>query len=592
MSAVQVKPSFRRTIDRGEEVVRLEGEELEIIKRIQTNDFADVKYDPYEPYVDFFTGKVMPVPLSSAPEPKRRFLPSKWEAIKVAKIVRAIKKGWIKLRDELTPEEDMERRGRVYDIWSGEVDASILAIKARHISAPKMALPHHRESYNPPEEYLLTPGELEEWMATPEEDRPHNFVPQNYRSLRLVPGYERFIHERYGRCLDLFLCPRAITNKITMHPDDLLPSLPDPRDLRPFPTQKSIEYIGHEHGISSISVDPSGQWLLSADLAGRVRLWEVQTGHCRHTWDFSIGLYSETGQDTRIRTVAWNPNKALFMFAMAIGKFLLLVVPPEMPQTESTFATVQQMQSQLNNVAEDVTSNKTILKWKIIDENSDGVVFSIEHWAPIHDLHWHRRGDYFSAICPEAETGAHQLTIHQLARRISQNPLKKMPGILRSVRFHPTLPHLVLATQKSVRIYDLLKHEQVKKLLSGVQSISSLAIHPAGDNVIVGSHDQRLVWFDLDFSSRAYHSLSNHQAAIRSVAFHPAFPLLASAGDDGALQIIHGQVFSDLSSNPMIVPVKTIREFDAGSAVTQVTFHPTQPWVFASTSKGQLTLFV
>ena len=29
-----------------------------------------------------------------------------------------------------------------------------------------------------------------------------------YSSLREVPGYSRFIQERFERCLDLYLCPR------------------------------------------------------------------------------------------------------------------------------------------------------------------------------------------------------------------------------------------------------------------------------------------------------------------------------------------------------------------------------------------------
>lgn len=37
-----------------------------------------------------------------------------------------------------------------------------------------------------------------------------------------------------------------------------------------------------------------------------------------------------------------------------------------------------------------------------------------------------------------------------------------------------------LQTQKYVRIYDLVKQELVKKLLTGVKWISSIDIHPQG----------------------------------------------------------------------------------------------------------------
>jgi hypothetical protein len=38
-----------------------------------------VQVNPYEPYIDYYSGDVDPTPLLNAPEPKRRFIPSKWE---------------------------------------------------------------------------------------------------------------------------------------------------------------------------------------------------------------------------------------------------------------------------------------------------------------------------------------------------------------------------------------------------------------------------------------------------------------------------------------------------------------------------------
>jgi len=50
----------------------------------------------YEDYIDFYSYERMIHPISSAPEPKRRFVPSKWEHKRVMKMVRAIRKGWLK----------------------------------------------------------------------------------------------------------------------------------------------------------------------------------------------------------------------------------------------------------------------------------------------------------------------------------------------------------------------------------------------------------------------------------------------------------------------------------------------------------------
>ena len=40
------------------------------------------------------------------------------------------------------------------------------------------------------------------------EDRPDNFIPRGYDSMRKVPAYNNFVKERFERCLDLHLAPK------------------------------------------------------------------------------------------------------------------------------------------------------------------------------------------------------------------------------------------------------------------------------------------------------------------------------------------------------------------------------------------------
>lgn len=135
-----------------------------------------------------------------------------------------------------------------------------------------------------------------------------------------------------------------------------------------------------------------------------------------------------------------------------------------------------------------------------------------------------------------------QVLIHQVSRRRSQNPFRKNKGLVQSVAFHPIRPYFFLATQRSVRIYNLVKQEMTKKLQANSKWISSMAVHPggnqthhntrlsadymynqvkslragasfsplslsAGDHVICGSYDCRLSWFDLDLSTKPYKML-------------------------------------------------------------------------------------
>ena len=41
---------------------------------------------------------------------------------------------------------------------------------------------------------------------------------------------------------------------------------------------------------------------------------------------------------------------------------------------------------------------------------------------------------------------------------------------------------------------------------------------------------------------------------MRAAAFHRSYPLFASASDDATVHVFHGMVYSDLMTNPLIVP--------------------------------------
>ena len=76
-----------------------------------------------------------------------------------------------------------------------------------------------------------------------------------------------------------------------------------------------------------------------------------------------------------------------------------------------------------------------------------------------------------------------------------------------------------------------MKQTLVKTLLSGSKWISSIDIHPQGDNVLIGTFDKRVAGFDMDLSSKPYKNLRYHSKAVRQVAFHKRYPLFASSGD-------------------------------------------------------------
>uniref|UniRef100_A0A672KHD9 Ribosome biogenesis protein bop1-like n=1 Tax=Sinocyclocheilus grahami TaxID=75366 RepID=A0A672KHD9_SINGR len=404
--------------------IRLSDEQVDLVHRLQQGKFGDVNFNEYEPAIDFFSNEVMIHPVTNRPQDKRSFIPSLIEKEKVGKLVHAIKMGWIK------PHRPKETTPQYYDLWAKEDPNSILGRHKMHIPAPKMKLPGHEESYNPPPEYLMSEEERLAWEQQDPEYRKLSFLPQKFACLRAVPAYSRFIHERFERCLDLYLCPRQRKMRVNVNPEDLIPKLPKPKDLQPFPTTQSLVYRGHSSLVRSISISPSGQWLVSGSDDCTVRFWEVSTARCLKTVEVGGA----------VKGVAWNPNPSICLVA--------------------------------------------VMTCDISDHSLD-------------------------------------VRCHSFAL------------------FYP---------------------------------------FSTGDNVICGSYDCRLAWFDLDLSTKPYKVLRHHKKALRSVAYHRHYPLFASGSDDGNVIVCHG----------MVLKGHTITH-DLG--VLDVTFHPTQPWVFSSGADGTVRLF-
>jgi ribosome biogenesis protein ERB1 len=135
--------------------VKLSKADLELIQRVRTGQFADAEIDPFDFQIEFDNEKKFIHPFNND-EPKRRFQPSRWERLKVSKIIQALKKGWMKTLDEKAKEREEQLKDKIWDIWE---DDSVVTWRPRKmpkaIAAPKRDLPMHLESYNPPDEYLL-----------------------------------------------------------------------------------------------------------------------------------------------------------------------------------------------------------------------------------------------------------------------------------------------------------------------------------------------------------------------------------------------------------------------------------------------------
>ncbi|XP_056162736.1 ribosome biogenesis protein BOP1 homolog isoform X1 [Syzygium oleosum] len=553
-----------------DEVVELTKDETRLIRRLLKGKAPHAGFDPYPDYVDFFKWDDAKHPLSNAPEPKRRFIPSKWEAKRVAKYVRAIREGLIKLDK---PKEEP----RFYNLWGDDLNSKDKAGHLAYIPAPKPKLPGHDESYNPSLEYIPTQEEINSYQLMYEEDRP-KFIPRRYTSLKSVPAYENAVNDSFERCMDLYMSYRAWKKRLNIDPESLKPKLPSRKDLKPYPVTCYLEYRGHEGAVVSISTEASGQWIASGSADGTVRIWEVETGRCRGVW--TIG--------EPVQCVSWNPLSELPILAIAAGQDVLLL-NTGLGNEEDQKNIQELLQVEISGTAGD-SDEQPLVSW-LQDDRHKHEAIRLRHFKTVTSVEWHRKGDYLSTVTPAGESRA--ILIHQLSKKITQKIPFKLHGLPVSSVFHPSRSIFFVSTKKNVRVYDLLKQKLIKKLETGLREVSSIAIHPQGDNLIVGSREGKLCWFDMDLSSQPYKTLQCHSKDITNVAFHRSYPLFASCSDDCTAYVFHGMVYSDFNQNPLIVPLEILRGHVSsnGRGVMDCKFHPRQPWLFTSGADSVVRLY-
>ena len=325
----------------------LSDRDLAIIKRIRKGQSAGMMYDPGLPETEVYDITV------SGHRPKTSFIISKSQYKTILSNVNAIRKGKMKVdkygkiesknKKKAKKFADLARenpfrihsnymyqnKGSMVDIWENKKYEP--KIHRDILQAPKSRVPGNEESYNPPKEYLFSQKQKVKFEEIAPQDRNGRIMPMKFDAMRKIPQFDRYIHERFERCLDLYLCPRKVRKKTMINPKDMLPKLPNINDLKPFPELLTLEFKGHAQPIRCCAVSPCGSWIATGMFTiyfgclclfgllfewvgicfilffwiflgsddGTVRVWEVETG--REYWRHSFGV------ENRIEDVSFNP---------------------------------------------------------------------------------------------------------------------------------------------------------------------------------------------------------------------------------------------------------------------------------------------
>jgi ribosome biogenesis protein ERB1 len=280
--------------------------------------------------------------------------------------------------------------------------------------------------------------------------------------------------ERFERCLDLYLCPRAFKRRLNIDPESLVPRLPRPRDLRPFPNELCLTY-GTSGGprVRSLAVSEDGQYMCSGDERGRLQLWEVATAR-------RLSVLELGGSNPKARApiahMAWNPCGQHHVLAVAVGSAVVLVSTgtaggDALDVTEALLAAAAEVDGAATTAADGSTttanSTTTATATAGADSDSDAADDATAAAKPLQDaavaaakrtaavwekvapitnstsssssssssgagsgklqvravircagdvgwVAWHRKGDYLVSVVPSPNAGSGAVAVHQV----------------------------------------------------------------------------------------------------------------------------------------------------------------------------------
>lgn len=472
----------------------------------------------------------------SSTDPKRRFVPSQCEAKLVARLVRNLR------RQTQSPSSKSQPPANHYDIWgSGAPDPDDNIKSVRVIKA---SVPANDFSFNPPAEYTAFAGKL-----------TGHKLPKHFRQ---VCSYSGFTRERFERCLDLYLCPRSTREKVQMSPDELLPNLPPPKLLKPFPEILAQKYTSAET-VKHVSANCSGDLLAVCTNSGSLLIWDVHTGKCAYQFHFGTALNS----------AHWHPGKSEFLLLTLDSRVILV----------SSFRSISVFDIQMSLNAEVSSDGAT---WSRVHSGC----YAVHHDVEVKEVVWHKKGQYFATAF-----GERGVLIHDINRMRSQAPFSKLDAPVLSLSFHPKKPLFFICSHRYVRVYNLKTQELERKFSKGMANNTCMCISPSGSMLLVGDGSGRLLWFDVESEGQGK-VISDQRASLQTVLCHDVYPLVATAACDGNLKVLHISEPPDFDSDPVVVPLSVVRkESQDFQDDVGVTFHPQQPWLFFQDGARSVVLY-
>lgn len=541
------------TDDMNNTKISLSQKDLEMIQRIRQGLYATSNVMDDDEYFEKNI-EIQKYPIRNHMLKKRSFEPSAYEKKMINRVAKMIENGFVTI-------EKPKRKGffdDIEDVWMYE---------------------NTNQSYHPSNGYTM-----------PKPEAPDNDLSYNYNDpyccLRKTPRYDKLINDQFERLNDIFSNTRVIKKKRDIKEEEILPNVPSPSELKPFPTKDNINHINHASNIKFLCIEPSGDYIFTSD-----------TGNFLHITDLLTGkIVYETNLREKVKDIQFNTYLSV---VTVLTETRLLFIQPGFLYRKSQDKSILKdkiipmINEKINSDSESKENEK--YSWKINENRiKDAVLFTLSiNKGLMLSVKWHIKGDYF-AILSKNELGKSSIEIFALSSQQFISPLNKNKGNVTCIDFHHSKPHFYICSDSNILIYDLKQQELIRKFASNLNPISCITLHKLGGDFVAGSGNGKLAWFQSDMSDKPFMNMADyHEGIIKGVSFSNNFPLLSSCSIDGKIILYHTKVNEDFLKDPLIVPLTSLNSFygHEEKEVNSVRFHPNYPWLLSVGSNKQITIW-
>ena len=559
-------PDFWRTVydELNQKTVKLTTEQIRLLKRIKNKAYIDdtIKNTDYN-----YEVPVDPRPMKDTPVIKRRFMPSMHERKKINKIVFAMKMGWFKPPPPLPTKPTIEDFiNDVSDVWGGSKND--LSRKLAALPPPKLSLPTHEHSFNPPMEYQ-------------EDPKP---APKNLRGLE---NNNELLKDNFERLMSLYLAPRVKKKKIHMRPEDLVEELPNLEELKPYPTKAAYQIDTSSSFIKSISMSHNDNFLAVVD--------DFKTLYVYHT--LTTRLVFKTKLDTEgIISCKFTASGLLMVTCEeSINFYALKLNFTQYKQCVKYFDEIYQTHKDDKNENEKVSFSFPFFSQEPKERSSYlAHLMKAEFLVnKVASSSLHVKEQYVCIVTKKADD-TRQLDVINIPRCKHTKISIKAKSKIQKTLFHRTKPFLFIMTVGHIFVYDLQKQQIKKKLISGCRYLSDMQLHSSGDHLLVSSYDRQVLWFDVDSNEYPFKKMKIHNLAVRAVGLSEHYKLASSCSDDGKIVVQHVKIDTEGFAFPVIIPLKALfghKKSPQGLNILGSTFFNSKYWLASCGADGKVIVW-